>query len=211
MVDVEVDDQDSTQSMMIAGLGGGDRDVAVEAKTHRLGFPGVMSRRPHQRHGALVRPGEHAADGSDRRTGRQSRGQIRTLRHPGIGLDMTTAGGLELGDLVQVVGRMDASELGGRGLANDPRRTALVEPSALELAQHRLEPLGPLRMTGRGGVVEHPPVGEQGDHRWLLDAPLCALRPAGSPACTLSPAPTRRQLPVCFTWNAGDAVRREFS
>ena len=126
-------------------------------------------------------PASTHADGFDRRARRQPGGQVRAVRDPGIGLDQAAAGGLELGDLVEIVRRMDAGQLLAAWPRGPARRTALGEPGPLELAQDRLEPLGPLGMTGRGGVVEHPPVGEQGDHRRLLDAVRSPLSPGPIP------------------------------
>ena len=66
---VPVDDHYAIELMLVAGRGSRDRNVAEEAKTHRMFTHRVMARRPHEAERCFRFALEHAIDGVARRPG----------------------------------------------------------------------------------------------------------------------------------------------
>ena len=149
VVDVEVDDQDPAQLEASQGIGGGDGDVAVDAEPHPRRGPGVVSGRTDEAERAPVRLRHDVGDGLDGRPGGQPGRQARAGQEPGVRVEHPAALGLEVEDLGEIVGRVDAGQLLEGRLADRDARAGVVIAGPLELAEDRLEPLGTFRMRRR--------------------------------------------------------------
>ena len=130
VVHVEVDDGHALEAMALAGVFGGNGDVAEEAKTHGHVARGVVAGRAGGAKGVFQLAAQHGVHGVDGGAGRQQGGAPGVGVHRGVGVDrkgIGPAGGDLLGqDLAQAaqgghvaaaVRQQQLAHGGGRGLA----------------------------------------------------------------------------------------------
>ncbi len=108
---VPIDHQHAIELQFVQRRAGRHRHIAEQAKAHRAGGQGMMSRRPDQAKRPAVFAPHHASDCVGRGAGCQLGRDKGLLAAAGVILDLTAAGGREPFDFANVVGCMHPGEL----------------------------------------------------------------------------------------------------
>ncbi len=123
VVNVPIGDEDPAEAPFPDEMFGGHGDVVEQAKS--LGRPplGVMAGRSDESEGVPSRPGEDKIGGFDGSAGGQEGGLVGQRRGRGISVERRVGPLPRPGEKIDVLGSVDAGELGGRGRAGrDPGR-----------------------------------------------------------------------------------------
>jgi hypothetical protein len=150
VVDVEVGDRDALEPVRFEGMRGCDGDVVEQAEAHRACALGVVAGwADGAERGADVAT-EDAVDSGDPGTRGGQSGVERIGAHRGVGVELHVASrGCDFVHVVDVCGRVDASQLGAGRWAN--RLDDLDGSFAghlVDAAPNGIEPLGALGMAG---------------------------------------------------------------
>jgi [ribosomal protein S18]-alanine N-acetyltransferase len=161
VMSVVVDDGDA-----LAPLGevrGGNGDVVHEAETHRRRRRGVVPRWPDRAEGGVTGAGVERFDGGEAGARREN-GCVPRLGHrAGVGVDVTTTGGAEPLELVDVGERMDRGKLVDRRSARFEGDERVGDAGAARPGEDGLETGRPFRVVPTGDVLEVARVGDEQD------------------------------------------------
>ena len=116
VMDIEIDDRDTTGTVGLSGIAGADRNIIEKAETHRLAGFSMVARRADGAERVGDAAAEHRIDSTDDRAGSPQRRFAGTRRHNRVAVNRRVAAlwyrGQHLDDMVA---RMDPLNIGNGG------------------------------------------------------------------------------------------------
>jgi hypothetical protein len=111
VVNIPIDDQDSLEPMLLAGVVGGERDIAKETEPHGAVVDRMVPRRPDSGEAARVNATYRQVDGGQDTSRSGGGGVPRPAAQDGVSVESPTTVFGELFDAANVVGVVNELEL----------------------------------------------------------------------------------------------------